>query len=91
MGLPTLPHLRMQWPVGPVILCACTIDEFTVYADGRIVRQVGVVNTSASALAMASGGHMEHALLLAGYFMEAGHQVCNTGFQHALDPSNYFA
>ncbi|KAK9825070.1 hypothetical protein WJX74_006069 [Apatococcus lobatus] len=44
-------------------------------SDPRIIRQVGVVNTSVSALAMASGGRMEHALLLAGYFMEAGHQA----------------
>ena len=53
----------------------CSSDRHIARADGRIVKQVGVVNTSASALAMASGGHMEHALLLAGHFMEAGHQV----------------
>lgn len=45
-------------------------------ACDRIVRQVGVVNTSVSAIALASGDRMEHALLLAGYFLEAGHQVC---------------
>lgn len=47
-------------------------------AHDRIVRQVGVVNTSVSAIAMASGGRMEHALLLAGFFLEAGHQVGQT-------------